>query len=57
MFTAQDKEDWLKAKDMLEKEMSVISYDLWIKKLEIIDKQDGVVILVASTKTMMNMIN
>ena len=57
MFTAQDKEDWLKAKDMLEKEMSVISFDLWIKKLEIIDKQDGVVIFAASTKTMMNMIN
>ncbi len=57
MFSAQDKEDWLKAKDMLEKNMSVIAFDLWIKKLEIIDKQDQVVILSATTQTMINMIN
>lgn len=57
MFTAQDKEDWLKTKDMLENDMSAIGFDLWIKPLEIIDKNDEVVILSAPSEVAINQIN
>ena len=51
MFDANDKADWLKIQDILEGEMSTFSFDLWIKRLDIIDKVDNIVILSAPSDT------
>ena len=45
------KETWDKALETLEKEVTAVSFDLWIKTLEPIDFRDGVFYLSATSET------
>jgi chromosomal replication initiator protein len=49
-----EKEKWNKILNVLEKEVTAVSFDLWIKTLEPLTTKDDLLILVASSQTAKN---
>lgn len=45
------KENWLKVLDSMEREVTAVSFDLWIKTLEPLEVKDNCLILIASSQT------
>ena len=51
------KENWLKVLDLLEREVTAVSFDLWIKSSEPIEIKDDYLIIKAVSETAKNRIN
>ena len=45
------KENWLKVLDLLEREVTAVSFDLWIKSCEPIELKDDCLVIRANSET------